>query len=338
MIDPARVVLDRLHRPAPITAEEVSGWPAAAIDLLVRDGVLVRGETARAVICEHCDEGCWVEPRVRHLPKLGATLVHPCVGSAMGGLLTFRPDRLHTWRVGVEAFARVLGRGLGLVGAPEERVAGRVWWLGERRPEGRRDVYLVVANDADDDATAAAVTGLAPIALVSGPAAVALDAEAIPLHDLVTLGETALTVDRERFDARVRPARPRKASVRPFALPDGAVWERLVVEVVDRERVHLRYGDREESRSYIEFGFMDGRSKPTNPKPSELWTYFLGLAADNGRITWKSPSATPKLRDRVRELREKLGEVFPIAAGTPIADYSARKAYETTFTLRRRRA
>lgn len=116
------------------------------------------------------------------------------------------------------------------------------------------------------------------------------------------------------------------------------MWERLVVEVVDQERVHLRYGDREESRSYIEFGFMDGRSKPTNPKPSELWTYFLGLAADNGRITWRSPSATPKLRDRVRELREKLGEVFPIAAGTAIADYSARKAYETTFTLRRRRS
>ncbi len=340
MIDPARVLMDRLHRPAEITADEVWRWPMGALDLLVRDGVLVRGETARTVICEHCDEGCWVEPRVRRLPKRGPTLVHPCIGSAMAGLLTFKPDRLNTWQLGVGALARVIAHGLGLVGVPEQRVPRRVWWLGERRPERRRDVYLVAGigldAEAADDATVAAVQGLAPIVLLPWGTAMELAAEVVPLHDLVSVGSAGIGVDRERFDGRLLPPRTRKTPVRPFALPDGAVWERLVVEVFDREHVRLRYGDREETRTYIEFGFMDGRSKATNPKPSELWTYFLGLAADDGRITWQSASATPKLRDRVRELREKLAEVFPIVEGTPIADYAQRKAYETTFTLRRR--
>lgn len=338
-MDPARVLLDRLERPAPITADAVRPWPEGTLDQLLRQGVLVRGETARGVFCEHCDEACWVEPRVRRLPNGGPTLVHPCVGPAMGGLLTFRSDRLHTWHLSVGALARVLGQGLDLVGVAEERLTDRVWWLGERRTEGRRDVFLLAGLEGDpvDSGTAQVVRGLAPIALLARGAPAGLAAEVIPLHDLMSVGPTGVTVDRERFDARVRPPRPRKASVRPFALPTDAVWERLVVEVVDREHVLLRYGEREESRSYIEFGFMDGRSKPTNPRPSELWTYFLGLADDDGRITWQSKGASLKLRDRVRELREKLFEVFPIAEGTPIADYSKRKAYETTFTLRRRR-
>ena len=95
-MDPARVLLDRLDRPAPITADEVAPWPEGTLDQLLRQGVLVRGETARGVFCEHCDEACWVEPRIRRLPNRGPTLVHPCVGPATGGLLTFRADRLHT--------------------------------------------------------------------------------------------------------------------------------------------------------------------------------------------------------------------------------------------------
>ncbi len=332
MTTATHLVLERLHRPAPILGADLP----PSFDSLVRQGLVKRGETARGLACGHCEEGCWVEPLLHRHPRDGMILVHPCVGAAEGGLLAYEPEALHTWALEPSALAEALGAALELVGRPEERVPGRVWWLGERRADRRRDVYLVagLGLDAESiaDDTIDGVQGLAPIALVPWGTAPELAA------DLLTIGPTGVHLDRERFDARLRPPRPRKASVRPFALPTDAVWERLVIEVVDRENVLLRYGDREECRSYIEFGFMDGRSKPTNPKPSELWTYFLGLAADDGRITWQSTSATLKLRDRVRELREKLFEVFPIAEGTPIADYSKRKAYETTFTLRQRRA
>jgi hypothetical protein len=201
------------------------------------------------------------------------------------------------------------------VGRPEERVPERVWWLGERRADRRRDVYLVAglglhAESIADD-TIDGVQGLAPIALVPWGTAPELAAEVVPLHDLLTIGPTGVRVDRERFDARLRPARPKKEAVRPFPLPAGAVWERLVVEVVDDQHAVLRYGEREERRSYVELGFRDGRSKDTAPRPSELWTYFLALAREDGRLTWRTPVATPMLRDRVRELRAKLSASVP---------------------------
>jgi hypothetical protein len=336
MTTATHLVLERLHRPAPILGADLP----PSFDSLVRQGLVKRGETARGLACGHCEEGCWVEPLLHRHPRDGMILVHPCVGAAEGGLLAYEPEALHTWALEPGALAEALGAALELVGRPEERVPERVWWLGERRADRRRDVYLVAglglhAESIADD-TIDGVQGLAPIALVPWGTAPELAAEVVPLHDLLTIGPTGVRVDRERFDARLRPARPRKEAVRPFPLPAGAVWERLVVEVVDDEHAVLCYGEREERRSYVELGFRDGRSKDTAPRPSELWTYFLALAREDGRLIWRTPAATPLLRDRVRELRAKLSALFPIAAGVPIADYTERKAYETTFTLRRR--
>lgn len=339
MIGPVEVLLDRVDRLAPIGADDLAAWPVGLIIPLEQSGVLVRGETARAVVCEHCSEGCWVEPFVRRLPGVGPTLVHPCVGPAEAGLLRFAPDRLHTWRLDPAGLARLVSTGLGLVGAIEERAPG-VWWLGERRQGGRRDVFMAVGLGAHDDQGEAAlldgVRGLSPILLADGDVRVD-DVAVVPLRAVLELEGDGIVVDRERFDACLEPARQKRSPVVPFPLPAGATWERLSIEVVDDTHARIRYGQREETRSYIELGFMDGRSKPTNPRPSELWTWFLQFAKEDGSITWSTPVASPKLRDRVRELRLKLGEVFPIAEGAAIADYSERKAYETTFTLRRRR-
>jgi hypothetical protein len=336
MTTATHLVLERLHRPAPIVAGDLP----PAFDALVRHGLVKRGETARGLHCGHCEEGCWVEPLLHRHPRDGMILVHPCVGVAEGGLLAYGPESLHTWSLEPAVLAEALRVALELVGEPEERVRGRVWWLGERRTDRRRDVYLVgglgLDTDGVADETIDGVQGLAPIALVPWGTAPELAAEVVPLHDLLTIGPSGVHLDRERFDARLRQPRARKEAVRPFPLPAGAVWERLVVEVVDDEHVVVRYSQREERRSYVELGFRDGRSKDTAPRPSELWTYFLALAREDGRLTWRTPVATTMLRDRVRELRAKLSAVFPIATGVPIADYTERKAYETTFTLRRR--
>ncbi|MEQ1504300.1 MAG: hypothetical protein ABMB14_18815 [Myxococcota bacterium] len=341
MFDPIRLVLDRLHRPGPITFDDTERFRPEPLAALAASGILVPGETSKTVICEHCEEGCWIQPRIRKLPH-GPTLVAPCIGSAEAGLLMFPAGRLATWTVDAAAVARALGTGLALAGDVGGRASGRVWSLGEGRRHGRRrDVYLLTGlghQDVIDDEVLDAVRGLAPILLV--PCAVwsaELPDEVVPLAGVIASSATGLSVDPERFEVRLQPPRPKKSAVKPFPLPVGATWEGLAIEVLDNEHVRIRYGEREETRSYIEFGFQDGRSTSTHPKPSELWTYFLGFAREDGRITWATKGASPKLRDRVRELRTKLGEVFLIAEGTPIADYSESRAYETTFTLRSRR-
>lgn len=339
MIGPVEVLLDRVHRLAPIGADDLAAWPAGLITTLEHAGVVVRGETARAVVCEHCAEGCWVEPFVRRLPGVGATLVHPCVGPAEAGLLRFAPDRLHTWRLDPAGLAGLVSTGLGLVGAIEERAPG-VWWLGERRQGGRRDVFIAVGLEDHHDRGEAAlldgVRGLAPILLAASDVRVE-DASVVPLIAVLAVEDAGVVIDRERFDALVQPPRAKRAGVTPFALPRDARWERLSLEVIDDSQVRIRYGEREETRSYIELGFMDGRSKATDPRPSELWALFVLFAKQDGSIAWGTGPATAKLRDRVRDLRRKLAEVFPIAEGSPIRDYSETKAYETSFTLRRRR-
>ena len=85
MTTATHLVLDRLHRPAPILAGDLP----PRFDNLVRQGLVTRGETARGLACGHCEEGCWVEPLLHRHPRDGMILVHPCIGVAEGGLLAY---------------------------------------------------------------------------------------------------------------------------------------------------------------------------------------------------------------------------------------------------------
>ncbi len=326
-----------LALPADLTAE----LPPGDLAGLEQRGFLLRDSLARGLVCDQCDEGCWLEPRLVERPGQKPLLAHACVGTAGHGLLTFPVDRLRRWRLSAAGLVRFVHASLGLIGSPEERVPGRLWQIGEwRRSGARRTFYLGwgfgLPDGHERDAAAREVLdGINPMLVV--PHVVPPGEVPWPtlvITRLLVVEGTGLGLDVELVAHQL--GREKKVVVvQPFLVPAGATWARLVVTILGEDRAELRYGVQAEVRTYIELGFADGRRRSTEPRPSELWGLLLVLAGENGIMDWRSSKASPKHRDRIRDLREKLSAIFPIE-GSPINDYSERHAYETAFTLRRR--
>ena len=338
MIDVLRGLLAQLDRGrAHVAADEVWRWSPWTLAALEASGILSRGETAWGLVCDHCEEGCWVEPKVAQ-PRDRPILVHPCVGGADAGLLRFGPDRLNTWRISADAVARLVHDRLSLVGRVEERIDGRLWALGDwRRGRTRRAVFLGVGLGEDDveRITEELNVEVRPALLVAGAGCADRDVPMLRLADVITADDGEIGVDEERVAHWLGAERKKAAPVvAPFTVPEGAAWGSLVIDVLDDERARLRFGKRAETRSYIELGMADGRARPTEPRPDSAWALLKLFADNNGEINWKTPGASDKLRDRMRDLRKKLAAVVPIE-GNPIADYSDERAYKAAFIIRR---
>ncbi len=339
--------LDRVLRQLDATGElALPGELTAALspgDLadLEKRRIVVPDAPARGLICEQCEEGCRLEPALFERRGQAPLLVHACVGAAGNGLLRFSIDRLRRWRLNAAGLAAFVHGALSLTGRPEMRVADRLWQLGEWRRSGpRRAFYLGwgfgLPDGAERDAAAReALDGINPVLIAP---------HVTPPGDVPwgTLELTRLLVDEGggptldvELAAHLLGRGKKVAVVRPFPVPSGATWAQLVVTILGENRAELRYGGQVELRSYIEMGFADGRSRSTEPRPSELWGLLLVLAEEGGGMDWRSPKASPKHRDRIRGLRGKLAALFSIE-GSPITDYAERQAYETAFTLRRR--
>ena len=338
MIDVVHGLLARLDDGRDdVPADEVARWSTWTLASLETSGIVSRGETAWGLVCDHCEEACWVEPKLAQVRER-PILVHPCVGSADAGLLAFGPDRLNTWRVSTDAVARLVHDRLSLVGRVQERLGGRLWALGDwRRDRARRAVFLGVGlREVDAERIIEELAAeLRPALLVAGPRRDDLGVPTLSLADVVTAGDGEIGVDDERLARWLAVERRAEApAIVPFTLPAGATWSDLVVDVIDDERARLRFGKKAETRSYLELGMADRRARTTEPRPDSAWALLKLFADNNGEINWRTPGASDKLRDRMRDLRKKLVAVVPIE-GSPIADYSDERAYKTAFIIRR---
>ncbi len=341
MIDAWRALLARLdthgHRRLP--GSLVAGWSPEARAWLEREAILRPDENDRGLICDACEEGCWVVPGM--LPGR-SELVWRCEVHEDMGLLQAPPERLQTWQIRLEGLAGWLNRALSLAGPVECRGRGWLWQLGERTFDSRRTFYLGcgLAQEPSPrgEALFEALDGLHPVLLVPDkrPSLPLESVVILPLSRLARAGTGELILDEELLAHRLGRRRP-SPGPRLFPVPPGARWENLSLLILDGERVELRYGGYTETWSFVEMGMNDGRAPAAAPRPTQVWQTLLLMAREEGRIDWRSPRASPKLRDKIRQLRQKLREVIPIQ-GEPIPDYSKERAYKTTFRLSRRPA
>ena len=339
MIDVWRALLTRLdtHGPRHLPEPLVTGWSPAARGWLERERILALDEPAAGLICQSCESRCWVVPSL--LPKR-AELVWRCEVHEDMGLLTAPAERLHTWQIRLEGLADWLNRILSLTGRVECRGRGWLWQLGERTFESRRTFYLGCGLSAESASQGAALfqalDGLHPVLLVPDSLP-SLPLESVPILPLSRLARSEaeeLVLDEELLVHRLGRRRT-SAGPRPFPVPPGASWQNLSLLLLDGERVEVRYGHVVEVRSFMEMGMNDGRARASAPRPSQVWQTLKIMAREDGRIDWRSDSANPKLRDKIRQLRTKLSAVIPIE-GNPIPDYSSERAYKTEFRLSRR--
>lgn len=83
-----------------ITADETKDWPNGKLDELVKMGVLVEIEHAKGLICNECEEGCFIEPNIRTNPDTGAaTGVFVCTRNPDVGRIEVDLNRLRQWKI-----------------------------------------------------------------------------------------------------------------------------------------------------------------------------------------------------------------------------------------------
>ena len=96
-----------------IGSEELPDWPAGAHQLLVDLRLVSRASNERGLVCDECEEECWLEPT--RTANVGGedVLVDACPNGRDVGLLTFHPSRLVAWRLDLEGLAVAVGGRVG---------------------------------------------------------------------------------------------------------------------------------------------------------------------------------------------------------------------------------
>lgn len=210
--------------------DDVEGWPEPLLRSMVKSGLLVEREPATSVQCDACQNG-HVETVERIDRDCGS--VEFVIYCPAAGLVTVAPARLRQWRVSFEVMARLLGRLMGIPGAPEVRDGDELALNGEWSANGLTlDLWL---TRGPEQAVRLRGEGKTRAVLLSArrpdwsdlPGQVAI----VGLADVLTIDGGALAIDRERLARKVRLQR-QLAGIDPgrpdgFYLPGTIIWNRI---------------------------------------------------------------------------------------------------------------
>jgi len=315
--------------------DEADRWPSGALDALVEIGVLQAGASSTGLVCDGCEEACWVTPSRRTKPGAGVVLVHPCHARDGMGHIFFDVEYLCTWQLDIMGLARGAATGAGFEADAEEVSQGSLWRLATiGGGRNRRSVYLAVGLSTMRGAERAELlqrhTGPGKpiiIAPASAPADVP-EAQATFFR-----AEEVLTVTMDGIELAVDVFEPPPSMPRlrkRVDLPVGTDWENLVIRVMDNENVQAVIGRREVPLSYVDLGLVDGRT--ASKTPSEVWGFFLAIAKAGGSMTWRDKTASDNNRRRKCSLAGALREVFGLDTD-PFKPYRTSDGWRPKFTL-----
>ena len=322
----------------------VKGWPDDALGLFDHIGIVCRGPNANGVVCDECEDQCWVEPSHRRKPNGEMKLVHCCEQRDDIGYVYFPIDALETWRVNHSEFAREISQTLDLNGEIKEIDRNRFWSLGSMQAGKKtRRFYLARGFHFTDGVRLAGIADEhhdADSFLFVFDRIPTDDVWRDPAGPIIRLAEVADIEDGSIILDSVevnRILKKRQSTLTPFAMPPDASWQKVTIRVLppqngepEATRVELQVGRRVETRSFVEMGMFDDRKNPK--EPSYAWTLLLILAQNGGELNWSSEGASDKARSHMNILRNCLRAVFQMK-DNPIPDYKRKKGWKTAFTL-----
>ncbi|MDD5641745.1 MAG: hypothetical protein PHX53_08860 [Syntrophales bacterium] len=125
-------------------ADEMARWPEGALDFFVRQRLLSPATPAHEVVCEGCEEGCFMTVEFPPADALLSTAPFIiCNQRDDIGKVRVDPDRLKRWRADLGLLARLISKLLGIDQAPQELVRQRLWFLGKANLAGSSpEVFL----------------------------------------------------------------------------------------------------------------------------------------------------------------------------------------------------
>ena len=83
-----------------VSADETADWPTGKLDELVEAGILVEIQHSKGVVCDQCEENCFIEPDIRTNPDTDESIgVFVCTLNPDIGRIEVDLDRLRQWRI-----------------------------------------------------------------------------------------------------------------------------------------------------------------------------------------------------------------------------------------------
>ena len=329
-----------------IGSEELPDWPDGAHDLLVGLGLLTRGSNERGLVCDECEERCWLEPKRTTDAKGQDVLIHACLQGRDVGLLTFPPSRLVSWRLDLEGLAAVVGRAVGADGDVQEVQPGWAWDLGRAEIAGRtRRVYLAAGlrgpgREPRWDTLRRRLPPEEVLVFVPsrGPGDLAsTDASVVPLADLVELDEEGLRIAPDRLGRALggpRGAVSMQASTETASThraAPGSRWNQVTFWMVDGDTVRVDVPGRS-PRSYTaaQMGLTHQRS--TTRQQTKGWLILSELCGGHGTCSWHSArcASFKAFKVQVSDLRKTLRSFVGIE-GSPFHPLPERGELRSRF-------
>jgi len=125
-------------------ADEVIRWPPGSLDCLVRADLIREIAPSSGLVCDQCEDACYIEPSIREDPRTGKRLgTYFCRTNEDIGRFTVNLERLRQWQVYMRGLAEAASKALGAAGGIQEIAANRLYLLGRILLKGRsHQVFL----------------------------------------------------------------------------------------------------------------------------------------------------------------------------------------------------
>lgn len=126
------------------SADEVARWPLGALDHLLAVGLIREIAPADGLVCDECEEACWIKPEPREDPRTGKRVGrYFCRTNEDLGPFTVDLERLRQWEVSSAGLSEAVARAISATGGVQAVVPDRVYWLGRVVLEGKsREVFF----------------------------------------------------------------------------------------------------------------------------------------------------------------------------------------------------
>ena len=171
-------------------AHEVTQWPNGALDWLMGAGILRETEPAEEVLCEECEEGCWIKPNIREDPRTHRRVgTYFCRRNKDIGQFKVDLSRRQRWKFNLGGLAKAVSKVVKPTGKVTELAPERLAMLGTVKLDGKNRELFLARGAAWPDAQVV-FGGAVRLKTASHP--VILTLAGMPLCDLLPGVKTAV--------------------------------------------------------------------------------------------------------------------------------------------------
>lgn len=199
------------------TTDEVARWPEGTLDWLMRAGILREAEPAEEVLCEECEEGCWIKPNIREDPQTHRRVgTYFCRRNKDIGRFKVDLSRRRRWKFSLVGLAKAVSKALKPTGKVTELASERLVLLGIVKLDGKnRELFLArgvawpdaaqVLDNSSRLKMASHPAMLTLAAMPKGQLLVGCDLAVRPLVEIIRFGKDGLKAPLDGAFPEVEP-------------------------------------------------------------------------------------------------------------------------------------